>query len=232
MGVLILTFAFTQGVFPKPPDFAKLNAFDLSFFAGHPRFTLFLLTALAIGALVAFAVFSSRVRAFWARVRQGLTILRDRRRYLREVFARAARRLVLPLHRVLVPARGLQHRRLGAQRPARARGQRGGLGRALHPRRRGRAAGLPGQGLRRDGERQHGGGLLGGPADRHRRVQPGAGLRRARGDLPLPLLPRGAARGPRRSARPSARPPAPAPARSDPDGPRARARRPRGRRSP
>ena len=27
------------------------------------------------------------MRAFWARVRQGLTILRDRRRYLREVFA-------------------------------------------------------------------------------------------------------------------------------------------------
>ena len=43
----ILTFAFTQGVFPKPPDFSKLDAFDLSFFASHPRFTLFLLTALA-----------------------------------------------------------------------------------------------------------------------------------------------------------------------------------------
>ena len=46
MGVLILAFAFTQGVFPKPPDFAKLNAFDLSYLASHPRFTLFLLTAL------------------------------------------------------------------------------------------------------------------------------------------------------------------------------------------
>ncbi len=87
MGVFILTFAFTQGVFPKPPDFAKLNAFDLSFFAGHPRFTLFLLTVLAVAGLVAFALLSRRVRAFWARVRQGLTILRDRRRYLREVFA-------------------------------------------------------------------------------------------------------------------------------------------------
>ena len=31
MGVLILGFAFTQGVFPKPPDFADLNAFDLSY---------------------------------------------------------------------------------------------------------------------------------------------------------------------------------------------------------
>jgi uncharacterized membrane protein YbhN (UPF0104 family) len=86
MGVFILTFAFTQGVFPKPPDFSKLHAFDLSFFAGHPRFTLFLLTALAILALVGFALLSSRVRAFWARVRQGLTILFDGRRYVREVF--------------------------------------------------------------------------------------------------------------------------------------------------
>jgi uncharacterized protein (TIRG00374 family) len=87
MAVFILTFAFSQGVFPKPPDFAKLNAFDLSFFAAHPRFTLFALTFLAIAALVAFAVLSQRVKAFWARVRQGLTILQDRRRYIRQVFA-------------------------------------------------------------------------------------------------------------------------------------------------
>src|SRR5919112_2258811 len=87
MAVFILGFAFSQGVFPKPPDFAQLNAFDLSFFAGHPRFTLFALTVLAIAVLVGFAVLSQRVKAFWARVRQGLTILRDRRRYLREVFA-------------------------------------------------------------------------------------------------------------------------------------------------
>ncbi len=86
MGVFILSFAFSQGVFPKPPDFASLNAFDLSFFAGNLRFTLFLLTALAVLGLVAFALLSVRVKAFWARVRQGLTILRDRRRYVREVF--------------------------------------------------------------------------------------------------------------------------------------------------
>ena len=87
MGSVILLFAFTQGVFPKPPDFASLNAFDLSFFAQNPRFTLFLLTALAVGGLLAFALLSVRVRAFWDRVRQGFTILRDRRRYFREVFA-------------------------------------------------------------------------------------------------------------------------------------------------
>jgi uncharacterized membrane protein YbhN (UPF0104 family) len=87
MGSLILIFAFTQGVFPKPPDFASLNAFDLSFFAEHPRFTLFFLTALAVGLLLGFALLSVRVRAFWQRVRQGFTILRDRNRYFREVFA-------------------------------------------------------------------------------------------------------------------------------------------------
>jgi uncharacterized membrane protein YbhN (UPF0104 family) len=87
MGSLILIFAFSQGVFPKPPDFAKLNAFDLSYLAQHPRFTLFLLTLLAVASLLAFALLSVRVKAFWERVRQGLTILQDRRRYLREVFA-------------------------------------------------------------------------------------------------------------------------------------------------
>ncbi len=86
MAVPIMAFAFSQGAFPKPPDFSKLPAFDIAFFASNPRFTLFLLTLLAILALVAFAVLSARVRAFWARVRQGLAILRDRRRYVREVF--------------------------------------------------------------------------------------------------------------------------------------------------
>jgi uncharacterized membrane protein YbhN (UPF0104 family) len=86
-GSLMLLFAFTQGAFPKPPDFAKLNAFDLSYLAQHPRFTLFFLTALAVGVLVAFALLSVRVKAFWERVRQGFTILHDRERYFREVFA-------------------------------------------------------------------------------------------------------------------------------------------------
>src|ERR671914_2033021 len=87
MGVLILSFAFTQGVFPKPPDFSDLPAFDLAFLAEHPRFTLFFLTFLAVGSLVAIAMLSLRVKAFWVRVRQGLTILNDRQRFVREVLA-------------------------------------------------------------------------------------------------------------------------------------------------
>jgi uncharacterized membrane protein YbhN (UPF0104 family) len=86
IAVPVLAFAFSQGVFPKPPDFSKLPAFDLAFFAQHPRFTLFLLTVLGIAAMAGFALLSARVRAFWARVRQGLTILFDRRRYFREVW--------------------------------------------------------------------------------------------------------------------------------------------------
>jgi uncharacterized membrane protein YbhN (UPF0104 family) len=85
IGLVIMAFAFTQGVFPKPPDFSKLPAFDISFFASHMRFTLFFLTALGIAFLVAFALLSAKVRAFWQRVRQGFAILRDRRRYRREM---------------------------------------------------------------------------------------------------------------------------------------------------
>jgi len=85
VGVLVLIFAFSQGVFPKPPDFSKLDAFEISYLAEHFRFTLFLITVLAIVGLVVFAVLSARVKAFWARVRQGVTILSDRPRYLREV---------------------------------------------------------------------------------------------------------------------------------------------------
>jgi uncharacterized membrane protein YbhN (UPF0104 family) len=86
MGGLMLTFAFTQGAFPKPPDFSKLKAFDLSFFAQHPHFGLFFLTFLGVGLILLFGVLSIRIQAFWRRVRQGYTILFDRRRYLREVF--------------------------------------------------------------------------------------------------------------------------------------------------
>ncbi|HUA12230.1 MAG TPA: flippase-like domain-containing protein [Solirubrobacteraceae bacterium] len=85
MGTLVMVFAFTQGVFPKPPDFGKLSSFDISYLASHFRLTLFLITLLGVCAIVAFALLSERVQAFWERIRQGVTILSDRRRYLREV---------------------------------------------------------------------------------------------------------------------------------------------------
>ena len=86
MAIPVLIFAFTQGVFPKPPDFSKLDAFDLSFFAADPQLTLFVLTGVAVLVLALFAWLSRRVVAFWLNVRQGLTVLFDRRRYVREVW--------------------------------------------------------------------------------------------------------------------------------------------------
>ena len=86
IAIPVLAYAFSQGVFPKPPDFSSLPAFDLAFFASNPRFTLFLLTVLGIAVMIGFALLSARVRRFWERVRQGLTIMRDRKRYFREVW--------------------------------------------------------------------------------------------------------------------------------------------------
>jgi uncharacterized membrane protein YbhN (UPF0104 family) len=86
MGVITLIFAFTQGVFPKPPDLGKIDALDVGYLISHFRLTLFLFTVLGVVGVALFAFLSVRVKAFWARVRQGFTILTDRRRYFREVF--------------------------------------------------------------------------------------------------------------------------------------------------
>lgn len=83
MGTLILIYGFTQGVFPRLPDLSKLNAFDLSFFAQHPKFAVFFVTAVPILVLAIFAWASVRVRDFWAHVRQGVALLRSRELYVR-----------------------------------------------------------------------------------------------------------------------------------------------------
>ena len=85
-GGLAILFVVSQGVLPKLPDLSKLNAFDLSYLAAHPQFALFLFTFLAIAIITATALLSARARAFWTRVKQGLTIIFDRRRYFRQVW--------------------------------------------------------------------------------------------------------------------------------------------------
>ncbi|TMK40607.1 MAG: flippase-like domain-containing protein [Actinobacteria bacterium] len=76
-------YALTQATlpFPKPKDFASLSSFDLAFFSRHPGATLFALTLLGELVVLGFALLSARVRAFWLKVRQGLAILRQPRRY-------------------------------------------------------------------------------------------------------------------------------------------------------
>ncbi len=83
-GVVVILYAMTQGVFPELPELPRI-VFDLGFLARHPDFALFAITALAVAILALIAVLSVRVTAFWARTRQGLTILADRPRYVRQV---------------------------------------------------------------------------------------------------------------------------------------------------
>jgi uncharacterized membrane protein YbhN (UPF0104 family) len=87
IGAFVMLFAITQGVLPSPPKLPNLPAFDLSFWAEHPRFALFVITFLTVGLLALYAVLSIRAVVFWNSVRQGVVILRDFPRYLREVAA-------------------------------------------------------------------------------------------------------------------------------------------------
>ena len=109
------------------------------------------------------------MRAFWARVRQGLTILFDRRRYFREVclvqfggwlFRFAAFWFLLEAFNVGGSVRNvllvLGVNAVAALVP-------------FTPGRRRRAAGAAGEGLRRHGDRRDRRGLLGRAADRDRR---------------------------------------------------------------
>jgi len=87
IGVLVLLYAITQGLLPEPPRLPNLPAFEIAFWAENPQIFLItvgvLLTAIAIGIYL----LAHRVRRFWARVRQGVVILTQPRRYLREVAA-------------------------------------------------------------------------------------------------------------------------------------------------
>src|SRR5215211_1771157 len=84
-GILVFIYAVTQGLLPQPPELPDLPAFDISFWAEHPSFLLFFLTALGIVIVVTFALLARRVEAFWDHVKQGAIVLTDPSRYLRTV---------------------------------------------------------------------------------------------------------------------------------------------------
>jgi uncharacterized membrane protein YbhN (UPF0104 family) len=84
-GLLVFAYALTQGLLPRPPELPNLPAFDISFWAENPQLLLFTLTLLGVTFLTAFALLARRAEEFWQRVKQGLVILTEPRRYLREV---------------------------------------------------------------------------------------------------------------------------------------------------
>jgi uncharacterized membrane protein YbhN (UPF0104 family) len=84
-GLLVFVYALTQGLLPRPPELPGLPAFDISFWAEHPQLLVFMLTVLGVGFLVVFAIGARRAEQFWQRVKQGVAILTDPDRYMREV---------------------------------------------------------------------------------------------------------------------------------------------------
>lgn len=87
VGVLVLLFAITQGLLPPLPQIPKLPAFEISFWAENPKLFFIALGVTLLAIAIAIYYLAHHVRRFWARVRQGLVILTEPRRYLREVFA-------------------------------------------------------------------------------------------------------------------------------------------------
>ena len=86
-GLLVFAYALTQGLLPRPPELPDLPAFDIAFWAQNPQLLLFTITVLGVGSLVIFAIVARRAEQFWQRVKQGVVILTQPERYLREVAA-------------------------------------------------------------------------------------------------------------------------------------------------
>lgn len=84
-GLLVFAYALTQGLLPRPPELPDLPAFDIAFWAEHPQLLIFTLTVLGVAIVVGFAIVARRAEEFWQRVKQGVAILAEPQRYLREV---------------------------------------------------------------------------------------------------------------------------------------------------
>jgi uncharacterized membrane protein YbhN (UPF0104 family) len=83
-GLLVFLYAISQGLLPDPPELPHLPAFEISFWAEHPRTLLIVTGALLLALAIGVYCLGHHVRRFWARVRQGLVILTQPRRYLRQ----------------------------------------------------------------------------------------------------------------------------------------------------
>jgi uncharacterized membrane protein YbhN (UPF0104 family) len=87
VGILVLLYAITQGLLPPLPELPHLPAFEVSFWADHPKTLAITVAVLLVLAIAGFWYLNQRVRRFWARVKQGLVILTRPGDYMRQVFA-------------------------------------------------------------------------------------------------------------------------------------------------
>lgn len=87
LGLLLLGWALSAGVLPGAGVLPDLPGIDWLWVFHNPRAAAgILFLALVVSTILAITGVR-KVTAFWARVRQGLSILREPRRYLREVVA-------------------------------------------------------------------------------------------------------------------------------------------------
>lgn len=87
VGVLVLLYAITQGLLPPLPRIPDLPAFEIAFWVEHPQVFAIVVAATLLAIAIAIYLLAHRVRRFWDRVKQGVVILTEPRRYLREVAA-------------------------------------------------------------------------------------------------------------------------------------------------
>jgi len=87
IGILVLAYAITQGLLPPLPRIPDLPAFEIAFWAENPQILAIVVGAMLLAIAIAIYLLAHRVRSFWERVRQGVVILTEPRRYMREVFA-------------------------------------------------------------------------------------------------------------------------------------------------
>jgi uncharacterized membrane protein YbhN (UPF0104 family) len=82
--ILVGWAAFASGL-PLRPRTPDVPAFEWGWLSAHPRATLVIAAVLLLGIVIVIVWLAGHVRRFWARVRQGLTILRTPRTFLRRV---------------------------------------------------------------------------------------------------------------------------------------------------
>ena len=82
---VLLTWAYFWGGLPSLPDLPSAPAFEWAFFARHQREVLIALIVVGVAGAIGLRWLARHVRAFWARVGQGVTILRTPKQYLRHV---------------------------------------------------------------------------------------------------------------------------------------------------
>ena len=85
MALLIFAYALTLGVLPAVGSLGKLPGFDFGFFAANPEFSFVLFLVFVIFGVIGFFWLRLHMAEFKQRVRQGLAVMADKTRYLREV---------------------------------------------------------------------------------------------------------------------------------------------------